>query len=182
MYIRPFTQVIQSLNKLLHHFLKSVNLILMKTSYIVGIVVVILALFGWMFFSRNKSQPQPQLQTANPTQQPQASDSAMMQGDKMATGGSMMQGTKEITIEGSPFKFVPAEIKIKKGDKVKVIFKNTAGTHDFVLSDFNVKTKVLSAGGSETVEFSADKAGTFEYYCSVGNHRAMGMKGNLIVE
>jgi plastocyanin len=28
----------------------------------------------------------------------------------------------------------------------------------------------------------ADKKGTFEYYCSVGQHRALGMKGKLVVE
>ena len=32
------------------------------------------------------------------------------------------------------------------------------------------------------VEFTVDKTGTFEYYCSVGQHRANGMVGNLIVE
>ena len=35
---------------------------------------------------------------------------------------------------------------------------------------------------SAEVEFVASIAGTFEYYCSVGEHRAKGMKGNLIVE
>jgi hypothetical protein len=40
----------------------------------------------------------------------------------------------------------------------------------------------VGAGASDVVEFTADKAGTFEYYCSVGNHRAMGMKGTLTVK
>ena len=33
-----------------------------------------------------------------------------------------------------------------------------------------------------TAEFTADKVGSFEYYCSVGSHRSMGMKGVLKVE
>jgi plastocyanin len=35
---------------------------------------------------------------------------------------------------------------------------------------------------STFIEFVANKKGKFEYYCSVGEHRAMGMKGNLVVE
>ena len=34
----------------------------------------------------------------------------------------------------------------------------------------------------EVLEFTADKAGSFEYYCSVGEHKAMGMVGTLKVE
>ena len=33
-----------------------------------------------------------------------------------------------------------------------------------------------------TFEHTFNQTGTFEYYCSVGNHRAMGMKGTLIVQ
>lgn len=45
-----------------------------------------------------------------------------------------------------------------------------------------VKTKVINGGETDTVEFTPDKAGSFEYYCSVGKHRAMGMKGTVTVE
>ncbi|OGC51192.1 hypothetical protein A2W32_05625 [candidate division WWE3 bacterium RBG_16_37_10] len=89
---------------------------------------------------------------------------------------------KEFTIKGSNFKFDVTEIKVKLGDKVKLTFENTGGFHDWNLDEFNVSTKTLNSGEKETVEFVASKAGTFEYYCSVGQHRQMGMKGNLIVE
>src|SRR3989344_1215673 len=89
---------------------------------------------------------------------------------------------KEFTVEGSPFKFVPNVINVKKGDTVRVTFKNVTGTHDFVIDEFDVRTNQIGEGEEEEVEFIADKAGTFEYYCSVGNHRAMGMVGKLIVE
>ena len=89
---------------------------------------------------------------------------------------------REVKVEGSPFKFVPAQIRVKQGDTVKVTFVNKESFHDFVLDEFDAKTKQLQAGSQETVTFVADKAGTFEYYCSVGNHRAQGMVGKLIVE
>lgn len=89
---------------------------------------------------------------------------------------------KTFTVKGSNFAYAPSEIKVKKGDKIKIIFENTGGFHDFVIDELNVKTAQIQAGKSETLEFTADKIGTFEYYCSVGSHRQMGMKGNLIVE
>jgi plastocyanin len=73
-------------------------------------------------------------------------------------------------------------MSVKKGDTVKITFKNTGGFHDLKIDEFKVATKQLQGGASEVVTFVADKAGTFEYYCSVGNHRAMGMKGTLTVQ
>jgi len=92
-----------------------------------------------------------------------------------------MVAVREFTVSGSSFAFAPATMTVKKGETVRVTFKNTSGTHDWVLDEFNAKTKVLSAGQQEVVEFVADKAGSFEYYCSVGKHREMGMKGTLTV-
>ena len=89
---------------------------------------------------------------------------------------------KEFTVEGSNFKFVPATLKVKVGNTVRVTFKNTGGTHDFKIDEFKVATKQIAGGKSEVVEFVADKAGTYEYYCSVGQHRKMGMVGKLVVE
>ena len=53
--------------------------------------------------------------------------------------------------------------------------------HDWKVDEFAVATKILSVGEEETIEFVASKAGTFEYYCSVGSHRANGMKGSLTI-
>jgi plastocyanin len=71
---------------------------------------------------------------------------------------------------------------VKKGDTVTITFKNSVGFHDWKLDEFKAATAKLAAGKEETVTFVADKTGTFEYYCSVGQHRANGMVGNLIVE
>ena len=74
------------------------------------------------------------------------------------------------------------ELRVKKGDKVRIEFTNVEGFHDFVVDEFNAATEQINTGGSTFVEFVADKTGTFEYYCSVGQHRANGMVGTLIVE
>ena len=92
------------------------------------------------------------------------------------------QDVLAVTVHGTNYKFTPSAITAKQGQKVRVTFVSDGGLHDFVLDDFNVRTKQLQAGGTETVAFTADKKGSFKYYCSVGNHRAMGMEGTLTVE
>jgi plastocyanin len=99
-----------------------------------------------------------------------------------ATDTAAKGEVKTFNVEGSSFKFSPNEIRVKKGDTVKIVFNNTEGFHDWVLDEFNVKTKQIPAGQTDTVQFVADKTGTFEYYCSVGKHRQQGMVGKLIVE
>ena len=100
--------------------------------------------------------------------------------------GSEDHQAKDLTfnISGGSFFFAPNEIRVKQGDKVKIVFNNVGGTHNFILPDYKVESKTIQTGTSDTVEFVADKKGTFEFYCSVGNgyHRQMGQIGVLLVE
>lgn len=86
-----------------------------------------------------------------------------------------------IELTAKDFAFSETSITVKKGQTVRVELTITDGTHDWVLDEFSAKTKQASTG-TVTVEFTADKTGEFEYYCSVGSHRSMGMVGTLIVE
>jgi plastocyanin len=89
---------------------------------------------------------------------------------------------KEVVIDGSNYKFVPDTIRVKKGEKTRIVFKSTEGMHDFRVEDLRIATAVIQDGKDDFVEFTPDKAGSFEFTCSVGNHKAMGMKGTLVVE
>ncbi len=99
-----------------------------------------------------------------------------------ATGTTTQTGVKEFTVTGSNFKFEPSQMTVNKGDTVKITFQNSGGKHDFVIDEFNVETEDINGGENTAVTFVADKTGSFEYYCSVGNHRQMGMKGTLTVQ
>jgi plastocyanin len=89
---------------------------------------------------------------------------------------------KSFVIEGKSFSFTPSTITVNKGDTVKITLKNTGGFHDLRIDGYNVGTPQIQGGEESTFTFVADKAGTFEYYCSVGTHRQMGMKGTLTVQ
>lgn len=89
---------------------------------------------------------------------------------------------KIVIIDSQNYSFSEKEIRAKEGQTVQITLNDKDGFHDLVIDAFNVKTKRLNAGENDTITFVADKKGTFEYYCSVGKHRQMGMKGTLIVE
>ena len=136
------------------------------TSIIIALIVII---GGYFLFTSKKMQP-INVETQK-TQQVM---------ETPTTTASM--NVKSFTVEGGNFTFTPTMITVAKGDTVRITFKNMEGFHDLVIDEFNAKTKQISAGQEETIEFVADKVGTFEYYCSVGSHRAMGMVGTLEVK
>jgi len=69
-----------------------------------------------------------------------------------------------------------------KGDLVSFHFINedydTHSKHNFNIDEFNVHTSDLGYFGTESVSFVTDKAGTFNYYCSIHPE----MKGTITVE
>lgn len=107
-------------------------------------------------------------------------DSELVGGDAVAP--TTVPGEKSFTILGSNFAYDIKEMRVNKGDKVAVTFRSVDGFHDWVVDEFDATTEKVSTGNETTVTFVADKTGEFEYYCSVGSHRAQGMIGNLIVE
>jgi plastocyanin len=136
------------------------------------LIIVVVFIAGIMWLRENKSDNK---QSNNSNESSQNADNA---------DGNQKQNVnvKTFDITAKPFEFSVKEIKVKKGDRVRINFTNVQGFHDLVIDEFKVRTKQLTAGNSETIEFTADKVGTFEYYCSVANHRQMGMVGKLIVE
>lgn len=72
------------------------------------------------------------------------------------------------------------EITVNKGDKVKIKITNTKGTHDFKLDEYDIYADT-PLNQEVVVEFTADKAGEFIYYCNQPGHRQAGQWGTLKV-
>jgi plastocyanin len=95
---------------------------------------------------------------------------------------------KKFVLSGSNFKFYQGQevnptLIVSEGDSVEIEFSSDFGYHDWVVDEFGAATqRVRPDDGISIVKFTADKAGTFEYYCSVGSHRQQGMKGKIIVK
>jgi cytochrome c oxidase subunit 2 len=88
----------------------------------------------------------------------------------------------EITVTATKYEFNPNPIRVKKGERVKLIVTAQDHDHGFQLEAFNIQQEIKK-GTSVTVEFTADRAGTFPFHCSKFcgfGHRKM--KGTLVVE
>lgn len=141
---------------------------------IAAVAIVILAVLGGVWYLNNKNS------TTTPVTVEEQVESS---GQPAVSTDSAQQGeVKEFTIKGSSFKYEPSQIKVNKGDKVKITFQDEGGTHDLTIDEFGVRSKRITTGEKETLEFVADKTGSFSYYCSVPGHRASGMVGTLVVE
>ena len=88
----------------------------------------------------------------------------------------------EFTMTARNYEFDPAVITVKKGEKVRLIITATDREHGIKIEGYDID-QVLKAGAPTIIEFTADKAGTFDFKCSVYcgfGHRKM--KGKLVVE
>ena len=139
-------------------------------------LLAVLGIGGYFVYANTKNNgmaPQGTAQvTGAPTQAPAGTDNA----------GTSEENVKMIEVEAGGFYFKPNELRVKKGEKVKLTLKSVELMHDFVVDELGIKVPVTTDGNSSTVEFTADKAGSFQYYCSVGNHRKNGQVGTLVVE
>lgn len=92
-----------------------------------------------------------------------------------------MEADVVIDISGENFFYSQETIEVTEGDVVTVNFTSDQWFHDWVVDEFDAATEKVETWGTTSVTFVADQVGEFEYYCSVGAHRANGMVGMLIV-
>lgn len=96
------------------------------------------------------------------------------------------EGITKVYLTMQHFKFDPAVVRVKKGDRVKISATNLDDTldvsHGFALQEYGIN---LVAGAGETVEaeFIADKQGMFTSFCSMFcGPLHLEMTGLLVVE
>lgn len=164
----------------------------MKKNLGIILIVIVLVLLAIFFFAggknNNGSEEQKESATDEMNEMMNGEDGdAMMEEDSMMEGDHMedsMMEEADVTVElsGKNFEFSQDEIRVSEGDVVKIVFTSESGFHDWRVDEFDAATKQVQTGETSEVTFVADKAGEYEYYCSVGQHRANGMVGTLIVK
>lgn len=82
----------------------------------------------------------------------------------------------------SRFKFEPAMLRVSAGDRVRLTLRSMDTEHGLEIKKLKVKVAVPKGGDPVTVEFVADKPGTYDFkcseYCGSGHGR---MKGQIVV-
>jgi cytochrome c oxidase subunit 2 len=103
-------------------------------------------------------------------------------GTSLAAGQDVSAGFHEFTMTAKNYDFDPNVITVKKGEKVRLLVTSTDRDHGIKIEGYDIN-QVVKKGQTATIEFTADKAGTFEFkcsvYCGMGHRR---MKGKLVVE
>lgn len=88
---------------------------------------------------------------------------------RLGEGKIIQEVGEEDAITGEFHRWEPAVLVVHQGDTVVLTVENPRSKyHSFVLPEFGVVTpKLEPRGGTATVTFIADKAGTFQYACGV---------------
>jgi len=112
---------------------------------------------------------------------------------------SSTEGVQVITVTAKKYEFEPSPIRVKQGTKVRLNITATDHAHGFKISPFPDGAEKtgepglvfsspqdctkIEKGQTATVEFVAQKPGTYSFRCCVvcGFHHHS-MKGELIVE
>lgn len=146
------------------------------------LVIVVIIGLGYFLTQKNRSTDSNLELTTQDEIQDDSMSNPSLSTENQSTGTAATSDSSVITVEGGAFYFKPNVIKAKLGQKVTIEFKNAGGSHDFTIDELNVKTKTIGSGDTAKVEFTPSKTGSFEFYCSISNHRQMGMTGTLTVE
>ena len=175
----------------------------MKYIYAILAVMLIAGLYLWFTSgvseaptpaTNNESQvTEPETDTVEevaPTPNPADNDpeaSAAVEveatADEQAVSSDVAAGTERVfNVDSFNYGYSEERIVVQEGDTVTINLTSSDGFHDWVVDEFNAATEKIMAGDTTSVTFVADEAGEFEFYCSVGSHRQLGMVGTLVVE
>jgi plastocyanin len=107
-----------------------------------------------------------------------------------SSGGSKTQaapssrGGQTIQVKETEYKLTPSSFKVSKPGTVTFEVTN-AGTMGHALevegNGVEEKTSTIPAGSSAKLTVDLSKNGTYEVYCPIDGHRAMGMEAKLVV-
>ncbi|EKE25177.1 MAG: hypothetical protein ACD_5C00262G0003 [uncultured bacterium] len=165
------------------------------------IIIILVILFigmegiGWFVYKNAKKEESKPLQTQTAIQ---ATESEKVNVQKEASNDGInsdfdtasfpppsvevVDGTTQRTIHMGvrQWQWDPAEIKVNYGEKIILIMHNADVPHSIMIPGLNVKEDIPEEGA--VVIFTADKRGTFDFFCSTpcGKEHSQ-MKGKITI-
>ena len=71
-----------------------------------------------------------------------------------------------IEVVARRFTWEPAEIQVTVGERVRLVLRTADGLHGIELKKFKIAKEIPRGNKAVTVEFTADEAGRFPFFCS----------------
>ena len=88
---------------------------------------------------------------------------------------------REFTVVASEYRFSPNRLEVTQNDLVKLTIQSQDVAYSLTIDEYRVSKRV-PAGGTMTLEFRADRVGSFAYYSNLtSDSRHAQMRGELIV-
>jgi nitrous oxide reductase len=88
---------------------------------------------------------------------------------------------REFSIRAADYRFSPDRLEVTQDDLVKLTVHSGDVAYSFAIDEYRLARRV-PAGGSTTIEFRADRSGTFPFYSNMTNDgRHAEMRGQLVV-
>jgi plastocyanin len=154
-----------------------------------SIKFITIGLASTLLLAACTTTPQPTTEKTTPTIT--ADDSTIQQDitnpeSETITESNELMVASEIAIEMTNFKYSRDTITAKPGDTVTVLLTSSEGMHNLYIDELEVQSDTLQAGEQTTLTIqipSDTPSGTqYAYYCAIGNHRANGMEGTLVIQ
>src|SRR5215510_1163471 len=112
---------------------------------------------------------------------PTAHSSTSSERPEPVEGQEQAPNRREITLTARNYRFSPSRIEVSQDDLVRVTIQSEDNAYSVTIDEYRVSKRV-PAGGSTTLEFRADRAGTFAFYSNMTNDsRHAQMRGELVV-
>ena len=88
---------------------------------------------------------------------------------------------REFTVVARDYRFTPARLEVLQDDLVKLTVQSEDVAYSLTIDEYRLSKRV-PAGGATTIEFRADRAGTFPFYSNMTSDARHGeMRGELVV-
>ncbi len=88
-----------------------------------------------------------------------------------------------LTIPIQKTKYLTEDITVKKGDNVLItLVNNDPIRHDFTIDELDIKVDLWDEGQIFNLGFTAEREGTYSFYCAIEGHRLAGMEGTITIQ
>lgn len=160
-----------------------------KTLIIILVIALIVVLF--LVFKNNSYAPEPasleeQTEDVNgstmevpaPGVDPNTVDEMIVVEEETSSQPQSPAEPVVVEVASKAYSFTPSNLQVKVGQPVSLRI-SAEGFHTFTIDELGVNES--TANGTTEIEFVPDRAGVFEFYCAIGNHRQQGQFGTITV-
>lgn len=101
-------------------------------------------------------------------------------GSSPPTGREQGERSRHVAVSATMCGYDPTHVEANRGDLITVLFHANDVAHSFVIDDYRI-AKRAQAGQTVTLEFLAERAGQFSYYCNIEHEHTCAQSRGLLV-